>query len=370
MHRFLTAALLLAVASSAQAAAEQHDSEKHSFRVTTVADGLEHPWAVAFLPDSRILITERPGRLLVLDPDSGERTAVDGVPAVSSINQGGLLDVVLHPDYDDNGWIYFSYAAGGDDGHATQVSRARLEDARLVDREDLFVATPSMPGGRHFGSRLAFDGAHYLYITTGDRGEREHAQRLDGHLGKVVRLTDDGQIPDDNPFLDQDAQPGLYTTGHRNAQGLARHPDTGVMWLHEHGPRGGDEINILQGGLNYGWPETTFGREYFGPRIGPEPPVEGFEPPVHHWTPSIAPSGMAFYTGDAFPQWQGNLFVGALAHTHLARVVLDGEEVVHEERLLDDRNDRIRDVRQGPDGNLYVLVDADSAPLLRIEPAE
>lgn len=367
MHRILTAALLLAVAT-AQGAPDQHDSEEHSFRVTTVANGLEHPWAVAFLPDGRMLITERPGRLLVLDPESGERTSVDGVPEVSNINQGGLLDVVLHPDYADNGWIYFSYAAGGDGGHATHVSRARLQDETLVEREDLFVATPFMGGGRHFGSRLAFDEARHLYITTGDRGEREHAQRLDGHLGKVVRLTDDGQIPGDNPFLDQDAQPGLYTSGHRNAQGLARHPETGAMWLHEHGPRGGDEINILQGGRNYGWPETTFGREYSGPRIGPEPPVEGFEPPIHHWTPSIAPSGMAFYTGDAFAKWQGNLFVGALAHRHLARVVLDGDNVVHEERLLENRNQRIRDVRVGPGGNLYVLVDDADAPLLRIEP--
>ncbi len=366
MRQCLAIILLIGLAPPL-AVAGVYESEEHEFRVTTVADGLEHPWAVAFLPNGQLLVTERPGRLLLVDPDDGTTTRVADVPEVAAVNQGGLLDVVLHPDYDDNGWIYLSYAAGGEDGYATHVSRARLDGERLVDREDLFIATPFLSGGRHFGSRLAFDAAGYLFITVGDRGQREQSQNLDGHVGKVIRLTDDGQIPEDNPFLNEDAQPGLYTIGHRNAQGLARHPGTGVLWLHEHGPRGGDELNILKGGRNYGWPETTFGREYHGPRIGPEPPVEGFEPPVHHWTPAIAPSGMTFYDGDAFPEWHGNLFIGALAQRKLIRVVLDGDEVIHEEALLDDRNQRIRDVRQGPDGALYVLVDDGDAPLLRLE---
>ncbi|MDN3517299.1 PQQ-dependent sugar dehydrogenase [Aquisalimonas lutea] len=363
--------IAILAAAPAVAHAQVYESQQHTFRVTTVTDGLEHPWAVAFLPDGRLLITERPGRLQLVEPDTGERTRVRGVPEVAARGQGGLLDVILHPDYDDNGWLYLSYAAAGDGGAATHVSRARLGDGRLQDRQELLVATPFMDSSKHFGSRMAFDEQGYLYVTSGERGRRDQAQRLDGHLGKVIRLTDDGQIPADNPFLDHpEARPGLYTTGHRNPQGMARHPETGAIWIHEHGPRGGDEINILEAGENYGWPETTFGREYYGPEIAPDPPVAGYVSPIHHWTPSIAPSGMAFYTGDAFPQWQGDLFVGALAHTHLRRVVLDGDEVVAEEELLDERGQRIRDVAQGPDGLLYVLVDAADAPLLRLEPVD
>ena len=360
------------IALPGTALAGLYESEAADFRITEVVDGLEHPWAVAFLPGGDLLVTERPGRLLRLDPEGDERAAVDGLPEITAERQGGLLDVVLHPEYADNGWLYLSYVAADDAGdQTTHVSRFRLDGTRLTDREDLFVATPFTSGGRHFGSRLAFDGDHHLYITVGDRGDRDRAQDPQQHIGKTVRLTDDGAIPGDNPFVAvDDAAPGLYTLGHRNAQGLARHPDTGAMWLHEHGPRGGDEINILEAGENYGWPETTFGREYFGPRIGPEPPVDGFRPPIHHWTPSIAPSGMAFYTGDAFPEWQGDLFVGALAGTHLERLELDGDEVVHSETLLDHRSQRIRDVRQGPDGALYLLVDSGSAPLLRIAPAQ
>lgn len=363
--------MLLAAALLAPIAAAQpvHESDVHNFRVITVAEGLEHPWGMAFLPDGDLLVTERPGRLLRVNPDSGERTRITGVPEVFNRNQGGLLDVALHPDFTGNRWVYLSYAAAGDGGAATHVSRARLENNALTESQELFRGTPYVSGGRHFGSRLAFDQNNNLYITTGDRGQRDYAQDPGAHLGKVIRLTDNGQIPENNPFLDDpQAQPGLYTTGHRNPQGIARHPDTGAIWIHEHGPRGGDEINILEAGANYGWPEATFGREYSGPEIAPDPPVPGFASPIHHWTPSIAPSGMAFYTGDAFPGWQGDLFVGALAHEHLRRVVLNGREVVAEEELLAERGQRVRAVAQGPHGRLYVLVDARAAPLLRLEP--
>lgn len=345
--------------------------DSRAFRVATVASGFEHPWALAFLPDDDFLVTERPGRLLRVDPDSGAKRPVGGLPEVAAVGQGGLLDVVLHPDFADNRWLYLSYAAAGPGGYATRVARGRLTGNELTGVEVLFTAEPFVGGGRHFGSRLLFDDEGYLFITTGDRGNKAHAQDLNKLHGKLIRLHDDGSIPDGNPFVeDPDARDEIYSYGHRNPQGIALHPKTRRVWLHEHGPRGGDEINIPEPGANYGWPETTHGRAYSGIRFAPEPPVEGYVSPIHHWTPSIAPSGMAFYAGDVFPEWRGDLFVGALVLTHLARLELDGETVVAEEQLLEDAGLRIRDVRAGPDDHLYLLVDAADAPLLRLVPAD
>ncbi|MCC5812646.1 MAG: PQQ-dependent sugar dehydrogenase [Ectothiorhodospiraceae bacterium] len=350
--------------------AEVERSARHSFNVEIISEGLNRPWGLAFLPDGRMLISERPGRLLLLDPERNERWEVEGTPEVAATNQGGLLDVALHPEFESNGWVYLSYAKAGDGGYTTAVGRGQLQDARLSGFQELFVATPYASGGRHFGSRLVFDEQGYLFISTGDRGLRDNAQALDSHHGKIIRLTDDGQIPADNPFLDHaEALPGIYSYGHRNPQGMILHPDTGDVWLNEHGPRGGDEINRVQAGLNFGWPKVTHGREYHGPSIGPSE-MEGMEPPLHHWTPSIAPSGMAYYQGERFPDWQGNIFVGALAGRHLARLTVDGTEIVDEEQLLADRQWRVRDVRAGPDGYIYLLVDATDAPLVRLTPAD
>lgn len=337
-------------------------------RVTTLADGLDHPWAMAFLPDGDMLVTERSGALLRLDPESGERTALAGVPEVDGRNQGGLLDVALHPDFGDNRLVYLTWSGAGDGGNATHLGRGRLEDGRLADFETLFVATPFVASTKHFGSRIVFDGAGYLWMTVGERGERDRAQDLGDHNGSVLRLLPDGSVPADNPFVDRaDARDAIFSYGHRNPQGMAVHPDSGEVWIHEHGPRGGDEINIPEAGANFGWPKQTYGREYYGPEIAPNE-VPGIAGPIHHWTPSIAPSGMAFYTGERFPQWRGDLFVGALALTHLARLELDGVEVVNETRLLDDRGWRIRAVVQGPDEALYVLTDHDNGRLLRVTP--
>ena len=350
--------------------ADPISSEQATFRVVPVVEGLEHPWAVAFLPDDRLLITERPGRLRLVEDGVLDPAPVAGVPDVYARGQGGLLDVVPHPDFETNGLIYLSYAAELDGGAHTRVVRARLEDGALVDLEEVFQARPPAGGSRHFGSRLAFDPEGFLFITIGERGERELAQELSSHHGTVVRLEDDGTIPNDNPFVGDDgARPEIFSYGHRNAQGLAIHPATGEPWLHEHGARGGDEINIARAGVNYGWPVITYGIDYSGAPIGEGTAKPGLAQPLYYWVPSIAPSGMAFYTGDAFPEWQGDLFVGALAGALLARLELDDGEVIAEERLLETRLGRIRDVRTGPDGFLYLLTDEDPGALYRLEPA-
>lgn len=369
----ILAALLTAVAVlggvSACAGERNMTQSQASLQVNTVTEGLEHPWGLAFLPDGDVLVTERPGRLSRVDTASGDRTPVRGVPAVAARGQGGLLDVALHPDFPDNHWVYLSYSEPGSGGSLTAVGRGRLRNDRLEAFEVIFRATPPADRAKHFGSRLVFDDQGYLFITAGERGARDNAQRLDSHHGKVIRLHDDGRVPADNPLIaERGAHPGIYSYGHRNPQGAIFHPPTGRVWVNEHGPQGGDEINILKPGANYGWPLTTYGEEYGGGYIGPGT-MDGIEPPIHHWTPSIAPSGMLYYDGDAFPQWRGNVFVGALAHTHLARLVIDGEDVVAEEKLLQDRGWRIRAVAQGPKGDIYVLVDSGDAPLVRISPA-
>jgi glucose/arabinose dehydrogenase len=344
------------------------ESQAATFRVEVVAEGLTIPWGMAFLPDGRALVTEREGRLTLLDLGSGELIPVGGVPPVFNVGQGGLLDIALHPDYASNGWIYFSYSARMTQGATTVVDRARLDGHRLVERERIFTARPFSRARNHFGGRLVLhDG--YLFLSIGERTDRHRAQLLDAHNGKVVRVRDDGRIPSDNPFADHGgALPEVWSYGHRNPQGLTRHPETGELWEHEHGPRGGDEVNIIRPGRNYGWPVISYGREYRGGPVGEGiTHQEGMEQPVHYYVPSIAPSGMVFYRGDTFPAWRGNLFIGALAMTHLNRLVIDGNRVVQEERLLEDRNWRVRFVREGLDGYLYLGVDDGLVVRLRPE---
>lgn len=345
-------------------------SQEHSFRVVTLVTGLEHPWSLAFLPDGRILVSERPGRLRVIKDGKLEPQPVSGLPEIVAAGQGGLLDVVLHPRFAENGLIYLAYAARGEGGIGTEVARGRLVENRLDDVKILFSMEPKTDNRRHFGSRLVFDRQGMLYITLGDRGEMERAQRPGDHAGSVIRLHDDGRIPADNPFVGKQGwKPEKYTLGNRNIQGAVLHPRTGELWTHEHGPQGGDEINIIKAGRNYGWPVITYGVNYVtGTRIGEGTHQEGMEQPLYHWTPSIAPSGMAFYTGEKFPRWRGDLFVGALRDQMLVRLRLDGEKVVHEERLLQGVLGRIRDVRQGPDGFLYLLTDERNGVLVRLEP--
>ena len=342
------------------------------FRTITVTQGLDSPWGLAFLPDGRKLVTERPGRLRLVDADGRlDPQPVAGVPPVVAINQGGLLDVVLHPDFARNGWVYLSYAGAGADGYGTEVLRGRLDGHALRDVTVIFRMQPKSATSHHFGSRLVFDRQGFLYITLGERGDKERAQHLDDHAGSVIRLHDDGRVPADNPFVGKaGARPEKFTLGHRNIQGAALHPKTGELWAHEHGPQGGDEINIIRAGRNYGWPVITYGRNYItGTSIGEGTAKAGMVQPLWQWTPSIAPSGMAFYTGNRFPAWRGNLFVGALKGQMLVRLTLDGERVVREERLLQGELGRIRDVRNGPDGFLYLLTDGSRGKIIRLEPS-
>lgn len=372
---FLSWLLVLAL-SSVGVAAELQRSEKAAFRVVELTRGLEHPWSVAFLPDGRFLVSERPGRLRLIAADGRlDPRSVAGVPAVVARGQGGLLDVVLHPHFASNGWVYLSYAGGGEGGAGTEVARGRLvSDAggsRLVDLQVIYRQQPKSEARVHFGSRLVFGRDGMLYVTQGDRGEMERAQAPGDLAGKLVRLHDDGRVPADNPWRGvAGARPEAYSTGHRSMQGAALHPQSGALWTHENGPQGGDEINVIRPGRNYGWPVITYGVNYgLGTKIGVGTHQPGMEQPLYQWTPSIAPSGMAFYTGGRFPGWQGNLFVGALKAQALLRLALDGERVVGEERLLVGEVGRIRDVRQGADGFLYLLTDAADGRLLRLEPA-
>jgi len=349
--------------------AERVESERETFRVVRVATGLANPWSIAFLPDGDALVSERPGALLRLDVETGALRNLDGVPQVAAIGQGGLLDVELHPAFADNRLVYLSYADGRSGRYATSIARGRLTDAGLEDVEVLFTMNRPSGARLHFGSRLSFGADGMLYATFGDRGERHRAQDADDHAGTVIRLRDDGSVPDDNPFAGGGGAPEVYSFGHRNAQGMAVHPVTGRVWSHEHGPQGGDEINVIEAGVNYGWPVITYGAEYrSGARIGVGTAAPGMAQPVLHWTPSIAPSGMTFYDGDRFPGWRGDLFAGALVGQHLRRVQLDGERAVAEEVLLHRRVGRVRDVKQGPDGMLWLLEDARSASIYRLEP--
>ncbi len=347
-------------------------TERHRLRLVELARGLEHPWALAFLPDGRLLVTERPGRLRLLEPpDLRPSPPLPGVPEVWARGQGGLLDVALDPDFARNRLVYLSYAAAGADGRAgTRVGRGVLDGGRLRDFAPVFVANARTTTARHFGCRLLFDRAGRLFATLGDRGHRALAQDLASHAGKVVRLWPDGSVPADNPFVDRrDAAPEIYTYGHRNPQGMALEPGTGEVWIHEHGPQGGDEVNVLLPGANYGWPVITHGREYgTGAPIGEGTRRPDVVDPLRVWIPSIAPSGMAFYDGPLFPAWRGDLLVGALRARTLVRLPRRGRTLVGEERMLTGTIGRIRDVRVGLDGAVYLLTDHRDGGLYRLEP--
>lgn len=347
------------------------NSEKHSFRLVTLLKGLENPWSVAFLPDGRMLVTERAGRLRLVGQDFRmEPKPITGLPDVEARGQGGLFDVVLHPEYAQNGWIYWAYNAPGLGGWGTALARGKLQGLRMTEVQVLFSMKPKTRANQHFGGRIMFDKTGMLYLTLGDRGDKERAQKLDDHAGSVIRLHDDGRVPADNPFTQRaGALPEKWTLGNRNMQGATLHPKTGELWTHEHGPQGGDEVNVMRSGLNYGWPVITYGVNYgFGTRIGEGQTKPGMVQPLHIWVPSIAPSGMSFVSGSKFPHWNGDLLVGALRDQMLVRLVFDGEKVVREERLLQGLVGRIRDVRMGPDGLVYLLSDDAEGALLRLEP--
>ena len=368
---------LLSIALCTSALAQDRsaviNSEKHSFRLVTLLPGLENPWSVAFLPDGRMLVSERAGRLRLVGQDFRlDPKPIAGLPDVVSQGQGGLFDVVLHPEYAQNGWIYWAYNAPGAGGWGTALARGKLQGSRMTEVQVLFSMQPKTRSSQHFGGRIVFDKAGMLYLTLGDRGDKDRAQKLDDHAGSVIRLHDDGRVPADNPFAKRaGALPEKWTLGNRNMQGAALHPKTGELWTHEHGPQGGDEVNVMRSGLNYGWPVITYGVNYgFGTRIGEGQTKPGMVQPLHLWVPSIAPSGMAFVSGSKFPQWAGDLLVGALRDQMLVRLVLDGEKVVREERLLKGLVGRIRDVRMGPDGLVYLLTDDAEGALLRLEPVQ
>jgi len=367
--RLLMALSVLTLVSGPVAAQTLYKSEHYRLRLATVAKGLEHPWSLAFLPDGRMLVTERPGRLRIVGRGGKISPPVKGVPRVYARGQGGLLDVILDTDFAANGVIFLSYAEPGAGGGGTAVARAVLKDGALSGLRVIFRQVPKTSGGRHFGSRLVIGRDGTLFITVGERGERKRAQDPSVNRGQVVRIHRDGRIPKDNPFVGKAGhRPEIWSYGHRNPQGAALHPTTGKLWTVEHGARGGDEINIPRPGRNYGWPVISYGRHYWGGKIGEGTRKAGMEQPVHYWDPSIAPSGMAFYTGDKYPRWKGNVFVGALRFQLLSRLVLKGEKVIKEERLFEELGERIRDVRQGPDGYLYILTDSGEGALSRIEP--
>jgi aldose sugar dehydrogenase len=358
---------LLALVLSALAASP---ALAQPLKTETIAEGLRHPWGLAFVHGG-MLVTERGGALKFIGTD-GKAEDIKGVPEVAASGQGGLLDVVPDPDFHSNSLIYLSYAEAGEGGAGTAVMRARLnyEPFELDNQTVIFRQVPKVSGGNHFGSRLVFAPDGNLFVTLGDRfNYRDRAQTLDNHLGKVVRIRPDGSAPDDNPFVNRaGALPEIWSYGHRNVQGAALHPETGKLWTIEHGARGGDELNMPEAGKNYGWPVISYGVNYDGSKIGEGTSKAGMEQPLKYWVPSFAPSGMAFYTGDLFPGWKGDLFVGALAAQELVRIEMDGTKPGKDERLLGDLGERIRDVRQGPDGALYVLTDSSEGRILRLTP--
>lgn len=347
------------------------------YKVVEIAKGLDHPYSIAFLPDGAMLVTERAGRLRMIKDGKLVDAPIGGVPPVHVGSQAGLFDVVLHPKFAENNLIYLVYAHGTGKQNATRVARARLDGAMLQDLKVIFEAAPLKDTNSHYGGRMAFLADGTFALTVGDGFEyREKAQDLSAHLGKIVHLNDDGTVPQDNPFTAQKgARPEIWSRGHRNEQGLAFDGETGRLWEHEHGPQGGDELNIIEPGRNYGWPVITYGMDYSGAYVSPYTERPGMEQPVVYWTPSIAPSGLAIYRGDKFPAWNGDLFVGALAFKHLRRVDLDeAGNVAAQEELLTELGQRIRDVRTGPDGYIYVTTDYDakanpSGRVLRLEPA-
>jgi glucose/arabinose dehydrogenase len=362
----LIAAMAFALVSGACSAEDRViDTESGKIKVETLASGLSHPWGMAFLPDGRMLVTERAGRLRIMGARGTLSEPLAGVPKVFAQGQGGLLDVALDPKFRKNKLIYISYAESGKGGAGTTVARGRLGDAGLEDVQVIFRQTPKVSGGNHFGGRLAFTPDGKLFITLGERFKFEPAQDLTGHLGKIVRINPDGSVPEDNPFIGQkDAQPEIWSYGHRNPQGAAINPKTGKLWETEFGPLGGDELNIPAPGVNYGWPVVSWGKHYDGRNIPNPPTHREFADAIRHWTPVISPSGIAFYTADAIPGWKGNLLISSLSSQAIVRLSLDGETVTDEERIPMGR--RIRDVAQGPDGAVYALTDENNGAVLRL----
>ncbi|WP_148862035.1 PQQ-dependent sugar dehydrogenase [Marinobacter fonticola] len=360
--------ILASLTLSSPTHAEIFSSQYHDYKVETIATGLENPWAMAFLPNGDALVTERAGRLRILRDGNIVEQPVSGLPDLKVGGQGGLMDIILHPEFSDNRQLFLSYAHQNSEGYTTRVARAHYENRKLSDVKVIFDALPRSDSTRHYAGRLAFDREGYLYVPVGDRGEKDRAQDISDDAGGVHRITTDGEPAPGNPFLDDpDASDTLFTYGNRNIQGIARHPETGAIWTHEHGPRGGDEINILEASTNYGWPEITHGIGYSGLPITDRTEAPGMAQPLHYWDPSIAPSGMAFYTGEVFPQWQGDVFVGALKFQKVVRLrINDAKDVVEEEDLLTDMDHRIRAVTQGPAGNIWLLTDAPDGHIMKI----
>lgn len=361
-----SAMLALAVLS-----APSHATSGADLKPVTVARGLAQPWGLAFLPDGRMLVTERAGRMRIVSADGRVGEPLQGLPAVDAKGQCGLLDVVLDPKFTDNRWVYWTYAETGEGGNGVAVARGRLQERQLSEVQVIFRQLPKVSSQLHCGSRLAFGRDGRLFVGLGDRfGRKDDAQNLANHIGKIVRIEPDGRVPADNPFVGRaGAAPEVFSLGHRNIQGLAVHPATGELWQSEHGPQGGDEVNAPEPGRNYGWPVVTYGRNYgTGTRIGEEGPKPGFEQPLQWWVPvSIAPSGMAFVTSDRYPGWKGSLLMGALRAQVLVRLTLDGRKVTSQEQMLAQLQARIRDVRQGPDGWIYLLTDGVEGQIIRLE---
>lgn len=332
-------------------------SEKTTFQIDTIQTDLENPWGMTWLPDGRMLITERKGEILIFDRQVFTGRKVKGFPETYVQGQGGLMDIQLHPNYEENGWIYTTYAKPGEGGGSTTLIRFRLNGDKISELEELYQTQPLSTSRVHFGSRIIFDNNGYLYFSTGERGLKSNAQNLSNDMGKIHRLHDDGNIPADNPFINiPDARASIWSYGHRNVQGMTYDPENHIIYATEHGPRGGDELNIVEKGKNYGWPEITYGIDYNGDIISDFTQQDGMEQPIHYWTPSIAACGLLFYTGDKFPEWKGNIFSGALAMTHIARVEIHKGKYAHEEKLLNQIG-RVRQVAQSPDGYIYVLTE-------------
>ena len=363
-------AILVSAPSAVQAQDRTVETQSGPIRVATIASGLNRPWAMAFLPDGRMLLTERPGRLRIVTTDGGISAPVAGLPEIRARGQGGLLDIALDPSFAANRVVYFAFSEPGDGGAATAVARGALNAAAtaLENVRVIFRQQPKGPGELHFGSRLVFARDGTLFVTLGDRYRFAQAQDLSDHLGKIVRIKPDGSVPVDNPFIrTPGARPEIWSYGHRNVQGAAIHPATGVLWTHEMGPMGGDEVNIIEPGRNYGWPLVSWGRHYGG-EIIPSPATRpDLTAPIHHWTPSIAPSGLSFYTGSVIPAWRGNILIGGLAAQALVRLTIADRRVTAEERIA--MGARIRGAQQGPDGAVYLLTDEPDGKLLRLSPA-
>ena len=362
MKRFFGLCLLLSLVGSADAA---------EYKIETVAEGLSHPWAIAFLPSGDMLVTERSGQLRRISNGELEQQAIGNLPELYVGGQGGLLDIVLDPEFGANQQLYLSYSSGSSSANSTGVISAKLDGNKLSDIKNIFTASPQKDTPHHFGGRMALMPDKTLLITVGEGFDyREQAQSLTSHLGKLIRINRDGSVPSDNPFVGrEDALPEIWTWGHRNAQGVLVSAD-GTVWLHEHGPRGGDELNLIEPGKNYGWPAITYGMDYSGAYVSPFTEAAGMEQPVVYWVPSIAPAGFCEYQGSAFPEWQGNLFVAALAEKSVRRLVMENHAVQSQEILFAELDERIRDVRQGLDGFLYLLTDSEEGRVLRVMPAQ